>query len=109
MESIVKVNEKMKTSVIFHLPFNPADPPSFKIQEIFKKTMLATTTNNTPPLPNIQDSQMAPMGINKMIIAYSKQKSLRNILFPRKFDQTSGPNCLHYLNSSNFKHLFNKK
>ena len=97
----------MKESVIFHIPFNPADPPSFKIQQVFKKTMLESNQYET--LPELTDSQQAPMRINKMIIAYSKQKSLRNLLFPRKFDKTEGPPSSIYLNLIQFKKMFYKK
>ena len=79
----------MRESVIFNLPFNPADPPSFILQKVFKQSMLAKH-KDYETLPNLVDSQQAPMKINKMIIAYSKQKSLRNLLFPRKFDKTEG-------------------
>ena len=52
---------------------------------------------NIKPLDKILDSHLAPMGINRLIIAYSKQKSLRNLLFPRTFDRTEGPPASDYL------------
>ena len=107
-ETFHPLSNKMKNIVIFHIPFNPIDPPSHKIQKVFHDTML-TKDKNHKILPLIEDSQSAPMGINKMIIAYSKQKSLRSMLFPRKIDQTEGPVCSFYLNSPHFKHLFDKK
>ena len=81
---------------------------SSTIQRVFHQTMLQE--NNTHEvLPNILDSESAPMNINRMIIVYSKPKSLRNFLFPRSFDKTAGPTCTHYLESSDFKHLFSKR
>lgn len=95
----------MRESVIFHLPFNPADPPSFIIQQGFKQSMLQKHTDYES-LPKISYTQQAPMKISKMIISYSKQKSLRNLLFPRKFDNTEGPLSSDYLNSIQFKEPF---
>lgn len=99
---------KMKKSVIFHLPFNPADPPSTKIQQVFKQSMLEEN-NKYKTLYDLTDTHQAPIRINKMIIAYSRQKSLRNLLFPRKFNQTEGPPASDYLNAIQYKTLFGKK
>ena len=98
----------MRESVIFHLPFNPADPPSYIIQQVFKQSMLQFNTKYKT-LPELTDSQQAPMKNNKLILAYSKQKSIRNLLFPRKFDSTEGPPASHYLNSIQYNKLFIKK
>ena len=94
------------TSVFFHIPFNPGDPTSNQIQRVFKNTMFSK--NNLPTLDKIPNARLAPMGIKKLIIAYSKQKSIRNFLFPRRFDATEGPSASSYLRSNEFSFLFKK-
>ena len=79
--------------IFFHLKFNPSDPPSRAIQQIFRDCLLEPTTRGIKetPLPDItKDVPDSPLGsvqigIRRMIVAYHKQKSLRNILFPRRF------------------------
>lgn len=104
-QSIIQSAQKMRESVIFHLPFNPADPPSYLIQQVFKQSMLQKNSDYEI-LPLITDAHQAPMKIRKMIIAYLKQKSLRNLLFPQKFDNTEGPFASYYLNAIQSKKLF---
>ena len=68
---------------------------------------MLTPNNDTKILSDIIDAQLAPMNIKKMIIAYSKTKSLKNFLSPRKFNATKGPVASTYILSPEYKHLFN--
>ena len=58
-----------------HLPFNPADPTSHDIQKIFKKTML-TENENCVTLPDIENRAGQPLSIDRLVVAYSKQKNI---------------------------------
>ena len=55
------------------------------------------------PLPNIEDNTGFPMNINKLTVAYSKNKSIRNLIFPRCLDKTQGPTVSKYLSDPNLK------
>ena len=86
----------MESAVFLQLKYNPADPPSQDIQKIFKETML-DEKKDCKSLPNIKNSTEVPMGIDKLVVAYSKQKNIKNLVSPRQFDKTAGPKVSEYL------------
>ena len=98
----------MESAVLLHLKYNPADPQSHDIQKIFQKTML-NNNDNCKCLPDIEDQTGLPMGTNKLIVAYSKQKNIKNLVFPRQFDKTAGPLVSKYLKEKQFGTLYPSK
>ena len=103
-----KEENKMESTVFLHLPFNPADSTSHDIQKIFKKKML-TKDENCATLPKIKNYSGQPMSIDRLVVAYSKQKNLKNLVFPRKFDSSAGSQISHYINDEKFKGLIKSK
>ena len=101
-------NNNMESAVFLHLKYNPADPPSQDIQKIFKETML-NENQDCKSLPNILNSTGVQMGIDKLVVAYSKQKNIKNLVSPRQFDKTEGPKVSEYLALENFDSLYPKK
>ena len=56
-------------SVIFHLPFHPNDPPSYKIQQAWRETTASPRYHM--PLPNMRNLKtIEKCNIERMIIAY---------------------------------------
>jgi hypothetical protein len=53
--------------LFLHLDYNPVDPPSSKVQQLFNDLML--NPNDGPPLPEILNHGYAPIKINRLIVA----------------------------------------
>ena len=85
-----------KIYIYFYRKFNPADSTFHDIQKIVKKTML-TKNENCPTQPNIENRAGQPMYIDRLVVAYWKQKNIINLVFPRKFDSSAGPQISHYI------------
>ena len=70
--------------LFFHLPFNPSDPPTQSIQRSFRNHLLyppnKSPINETPTNNNFNGT----CDFERVVICYSKQKSLKSILSPRK-------------------------
>jgi hypothetical protein len=75
--------------VFFHLPFHPMDPPSNEIQKLFQQHVLAPPYK--PLLPTLLNHKKAPLGTNRLIVAYHKQPNLGNLMSPRVLRATDGP------------------
>ena len=90
-----KTGTDISDALILHLPYHPDDPPSRSIQRAFKQCILEPP--NSIPLSKFPAKSRYPMRTDRLIIAYHKNKSLKNLLSPRRFDKTSGPNASAYL------------
>ena len=76
------------TAVIFHLPFNPNDPPSYKIQQAWRNTIAAPKYRM--PLPNMRSpNSREKCNIQRMIIAYRRPMNIGNLLSHRNLDTNS--------------------
>ena len=110
-ESIEKVRnkEKNKTNnllvddnitenpIILHVPYHPLLPPSQKIQKIFRETLFDNRWSDptATPLPEFTNNG-SKLGINRMIVAYHRDKNVGNLLAPRKIESTPGPPASDY-------------
>jgi len=77
-------------ALFLHLPYNPVDMPSSEIQQIFKSTMQAPPPDpyrrvTRPLLSTLRNHRGAQLGIDRLIVAYGKQRTLGDILSPSKF------------------------
>ena len=78
------------TSVIFHLPFHPDDPPSYKIQQAWRDTIASPKYHM--PLPNMCNPKTREKcKIECMIIAYHHPMNIGNLL---SHCNLHGPACL---------------
>ena len=72
--STLNTNQHSERPLFLHIPVNPADPPSSTIQELFSRTI--STAHN--PSDNLSQD------CDNLTVCYHRQRSLRNILAPRK-------------------------
>ena len=73
------------TSVIFHLPFHPNDPPSYKIQQAWRDNIASPRYHM--PLPNMRNPKAREKcNIERMIIAYRRPMNIGNILSHRNLN-----------------------
>ena len=91
--------QPVKDYLILHLPYHPQGPQSKAIQQLFYNAILQPSPRDTH-LSTFLDKTKNPMGINRLIIAYSRQKNLKNLLVPRCFDKTAGPPASFYSTSN---------
>ena len=67
------------TLVILHLPFHPDDPPSYKIQQVWRDTIASPKYHM--PLPHMRNPKSrGKCNIERMIIAYRRPMNLGNLL-----------------------------
>ena len=67
------------TSELFHLPFHPNDPASYKIQQAWRDTIASPRYHM--PLPNICNPKTREKcNIERMIIAYRRPMNIGNLL-----------------------------
>ena len=98
----------MGSVVFFHITFNPVDSTSHNIQTIFKQTML-TENDNCTTLLTIANRADKSMNINRLVVAYSTQKYIEKLVFPRKFELSTGPNIFSNFEDEKFKSLIKSK
>ncbi|MCP4745959.1 MAG: hypothetical protein GY874_07435 [Desulfobacteraceae bacterium] len=93
-----KSNDENPKPIRLHLPFNKADPSSRWLRSQFELTMLAPPNNK--PIKNITANHRfpGPVDFERITTCYHKQKSLRNILAPRKLRLGDGFSVKEYLN-----------
>jgi hypothetical protein len=86
------------TAAFLHLQYHPLDPPSREIQRLFREHLLFEGSVNPyrPALPDLRNTDGAPLGINRLIVAYHRAPNLGNLLSPRNFDKTPGPRVSEY-------------
>jgi len=90
-------DEDKEKGLFLHLQYHPNDPPSSELQQLWRdhisepdgKTPLAEVPNlGKPPLP---------IGIRRMIVAYSRPPNLGNILSYRKLRTPNGRPVSSYI------------
>ena len=81
--------------MIFHLQYHPGDPPSRDIQELWRDRIAAPPYGR--PLASIKNKNKSPIGINRLIVAYSRPQNLGNLLSSRVLDERHGPLVSSYL------------
>jgi hypothetical protein len=74
--------------LFLHLDYNPVDPPSLKVQQIFNDLML--NPDDGPLLPTILNQKYAPIKINRLIVAYHRPSNLGDLLRPKTMALESG-------------------
>jgi hypothetical protein len=72
-------------SLYLHLPYNPADPPSQSLQQIFRSVLRCSDDSC---LSKIRNKRGLPFGIRRLTIAYSRPPNLGNLFSPRKLHGT---------------------
>ena len=82
-------NTPDSSRVFFHLEYHPYSPPSYLLQEIWKRHIFH------PPYEKVLTSVVNNIGkdieIEKMIIAYSRPRNLGNLLSYRNLHSSNGP------------------
>ena len=81
--------------VFFHLRYHPQDPPSPAIQKLWRD--LVSQPPYGMPLSRVQNHQGTRVGLDRLIVAYSRPLNLGNLLSYRKLDTGSGPPVSSYL------------
>jgi hypothetical protein len=78
------VQEDTNRRVYLHLPYHPLDLRSAEIQCIFRD--LLSSPKDDRPIANLCNTpEVAPLNMDRLIVAYHGPRTLRNALFPRKF------------------------
>jgi len=72
-------------TLFLHLPFHPDDPKSSTIQKTFNTTMLQPTQE--PHLSTIRNRHSALFKKTRLTVAYHRQRSLKELLIPRRLRQ----------------------
>ena len=73
------------TSVIFHVPFHPNDPPSYKIQQAWRDNIASPRYH--VPLPHMRNPKTREKcNIERMIIAYRRPMNIGNLLSHRNLN-----------------------
>ena len=80
--------------VFLKLPYHPNDPKSTAIQALWRSTILAPEEKQ--PLYNIRNYMNEPIGVNRMIVAYSRHKNIGNLLSVRRLDRMDRPKVSSY-------------
>ena len=76
------------TTVIFHLPYHPNDPPSQQIQQAWRQTVASPKYHM--PLPDMRNPKSKEKcNIQRMIIAYRRPMNIGNLLSHRNLDTNS--------------------
>ena len=74
--------------VIFHLPFHPNDPPSYRIQQAWRDSIASPKYHM--PLPDMRNPKSKEKSnIQRMIIAYRRPMNIGNLLSHRNLDTNS--------------------
>jgi hypothetical protein len=87
---------KLRRCLFFHLRYHPQNPKSHAIQHAWR-THIAEPQYSRP-LAQVKNYAKAPLGIDRLIVAYSRPLNLGNILSYRKLKDTDGPPVSSFLN-----------
>ena len=80
--------------VFLKLPYHPNDPSSATIQALWHSIVLEPEERQ--PLYDIRNHNNEPIGVNRMIVAYSRNKNIGNLLSLRRYDRLQGPKVSSY-------------
>ena len=75
--------------IFFHLKFHSQDPISSSIQALWRETVLEPTDRQ--PFNELLNCWGFPIGIKRLVVAYSRHLNLGNTLSIRRFDRLKGP------------------
>ena len=70
--------------VFLHLQFHPNDPQSRDIQRIWREQILQP--EGETPLPEMENTDGVQVGLNKLVVAYSRPLNLKNRFSVRDID-----------------------
>ena len=90
-----KLDENM---FVFYRLFHPRDIERKEIQEAFKEHIAP------PGESKINNKFKKLLGIDRIIVAYSRPKNLRDLLCPTTLYQTKNKNVTYYINERNIRH-----
>ena len=85
--------------LFFHLRYNPYDPKSSRIQELWRKHLAQPSHGRQ--LKDLSNKEGFRIGINRLTVAYSRPLNIGNILSYRKMDRLSGPPVSSYQTITN--------
>ena len=77
------------TRIFFHLEYHPYNPPSFHLQELWKRHIFHPPYEKQ--LTSVVNNNGNELEIEKMIIAYSRPRNLGNLLSYRNLHTSNGP------------------
>jgi len=83
-----------RDTVFFHLPFHPLNPPSSKVQHLFRCHLLKENPRNPyamVPLHKLSNGNGKSLGIKWLIVAYHRPKNIGNYVTPRRINRLPGP------------------
>jgi len=84
-----KLSRSDPSVIFFHLKFHPEDPTSRMIQAKWRETVLEPTGRQ--PFDDLPSPYGHRIGINRLVVAYSRHPNLINTLSIRRFDRLNGP------------------
>jgi hypothetical protein len=76
-----------RDTVFLHVPYHPNNPPSKKLQSIWKDQMIQ---------PQYRQHLKTLTGVNRLVIAYSRPRNLGNLLSARNLNTHDGPPVSSY-------------
>ena len=71
-----------------HLTYHPQGPSRRQLQQLFSDRLLhpeSASSSSTPPLWTLRNQNSCEIGYNALRIIYHRPRTLRNLLFPRRF------------------------
>jgi uncharacterized protein (UPF0335 family) len=86
--ALAPAQDPAEERLFLHLEYNPVDPPSKKVQQLFEDLLL--NPDDGPPLPTICNHKHAPIKINRLIVAYHRPSNLGDLLRPKTMALESG-------------------
>lgn len=75
--------------IFFHLKFHPEDPTSSTIQALWRETVMEPTERQ--PFYDLQSPYGQPIGIRRLVVAYSRHMNLGSNLSVRRIDRFRCP------------------
>lgn len=90
-----KERSRKHDSVFLILPYHPDDPMSYQIQQLWQ-SLIAQPYDKQPfsEIRSLQTNQ--PIGVNRLIIGYTRHRNIGNVLSLRRFDRLPGPSVSSY-------------
>ena len=79
-----------RVRLFLHLPYNPRDKMSSREIQAFCRRVLFAPPGE-PAFCQLTDKDGYYCGFNRLTIAYHRQRNLKNLLFPRKFNSYERP------------------
>ena len=91
-----KMTKEKKNSTIFlHMKYHPCDPPSARLQQLWRRCVLHPP--GRPHLTCLKNQFGEQIPTNRLVIAYGRHQNLGNLLTHRKIGKRPGPKVSSYL------------